>query len=196
MAKHPGIVYLRTIREKTKVIYKNNEKFKIGGLKVLKKSKKDSALVIATGITVHEALKAYETLNKKNKNIRIIDLYSLKPLDEKAILSHVSYYEAYAYARWKGMRLPTEFEWEAASDVFSWGKRWEITRSAYLEYPGFKISEGAVGEYNGKFMVNQMVFRGASNATSPNHSRKTYRNFFHPWLQWQYSGIRLVKNNV
>ena len=109
------------------------------------------------------------------------------------ILSHISYYEAAAFAEWKGMRLPTEFEWEAASDKFDWGTRWEWCASSYLPYPGFDKPEGAVGEYNGKFMMNQMVMRGASVATAPNHSRKTYRNFFHPHFQWQFSGIRLAK---
>ena len=117
----------------------------------------------------------------------------LEKIDPTAILSHVSYYEAVAYANFRGRRLPTEFEWEAASDHFEWGYRWEWTNSAYLPYPQFKIKEGAVGEYNGKFMVNQMVLRGSSVATSPNHSRNTYRNFFHPNAQWQFSGIRLAK---
>lgn len=120
-------------------------------------------------------------------------LAGLKEVDPDAILGHVSYYEAQAYASWKGFRLPTEFEWEAASENLDWGKRWEWTNSAYLPYPGFKTAAGAVGEYNGKFMINQMVLRGASVATAPNHSRKTYRNFFHPHFQWQYSGIRLAK---
>lgn len=120
-------------------------------------------------------------------------LAGLKPIDTRSILAHISFYEAYAFASWLGMRLPTEFEWEAASDKFEWGKRWEWTYSAYLPYPGFRIAEGAVGEYNGKFMVNQMVLRGASRATSPGHSRKTYRNFFHPHYRWQYTGIRLAK---
>jgi ergothioneine biosynthesis protein EgtB len=120
-------------------------------------------------------------------------LAGLKPLDLDAPLAHISFYEANAFAAWKGARLPTEFEWEAGSDQFQWGQRWEWTNSAYLPYPGFAISAGAVGEYNGKFMVNQMVLRGASCATSEGHSRKTYRNFFHPHLQWQYSGIRLAK---
>lgn len=120
-------------------------------------------------------------------------LAGLKPLNLDAALAHISFYEANAFAAWKGARLPTEFEWEVASDQFDWGQRWEWTNSAYLPYPGFAISEGAVGEYNGKFMVNQMVLRGASCATSAGHSRKTYRNFFHPHLQWQYSGIRLAQ---
>lgn len=120
-------------------------------------------------------------------------LAGLQKVDLNAILCHVSYYEAAAFATYKGMRLATEFEWETAADTFKWGKRWEYTNSAYLPYPRFKIKEGAVGEYNGKFMSNQMVLRGASVATAKGHSRKTYRNFFHPHLQWQFSGIRLVK---
>jgi ergothioneine biosynthesis protein EgtB len=123
----------------------------------------------------------------------IYTLAGLKPIDFSAPVSHISFYEANAFANWKGMRLPTEFEWEVASNQFNWGLRWEWTNSAYLPYPGFKIAAGALGEYNGKFMVNQMVLRGASVATSANHSRKTYRNFFHPQLQWQYSGLRLIK---
>ncbi len=120
-------------------------------------------------------------------------LAGLKKVDPEAILSHISYYEANAFANWKGMRLPTEFEWEVASSQLDWGQRWEWTNSAYLPYPGFKTAEGAVGEYNGKFMVNQMVLRGASVATAKGHSRSTYRNFFHPHFQWQFTGIRLVK---
>ena len=102
-------------------------------------------------------------------------------------------YEAAAFAEWKQMRLPTEFEWEAAAEKFAWGLRWEWTNSAYLPYPGFKKSSGAIGEYNGKFMINQMVSRGASVVTPPHHSRKTYRNFFHPLLRWQFTGIRLAR---
>lgn len=120
-------------------------------------------------------------------------LSGLKPIDKEAILSHVSYYEAEAFARWKGMRLPTEFEWETAAPQLKWGTRWEWTNSAYLPYPGFKTAEGALGEYNGKFMVNQMVLRGASPVTAIGHSRITYRNFFHPHYQWQFSGIRLAR---
>jgi formylglycine-generating enzyme required for sulfatase activity len=108
-------------------------------------------------------------------------------------VTHISYYEAYAYAAWKGMRLPTEFEWEVAATQFNWGKRWEWTESAYLPYPGFAKAPGAIGEYNGKFMVSQKVLRGASEVTPPNHSRITYRNFFHPHLRWQFTGIRLAK---
>ncbi|HET8573582.1 MAG TPA: ergothioneine biosynthesis protein EgtB [Edaphocola sp.] len=109
-------------------------------------------------------------------------------------VAHVSYYEASAFAAWKGMRLPTEFEWEAACHLFEWGKRWEWTGSAYLPYPGYTRAAGPIGEYNGKFMINQMVLRGASGVTPPEHSRPSYRNFFHPHLRWQYTGIRLAQN--
>jgi ergothioneine biosynthesis protein EgtB len=114
-------------------------------------------------------------------------------LNENAPVTHISFYEAAAYAEWSGHRLPTEFEWEIASAKFKWGKRWEWTNSAYLPYPGYSKAPGAIGEYNGKFMVNQMVLRGASIATSMNHSRNTYRNFFHPHLRWQFTGLRLCK---
>jgi ergothioneine biosynthesis protein EgtB len=120
-------------------------------------------------------------------------LSGLQPVNPDAILTHVSYYEAAAYAFWAGYRLPTEFEWEVASKALDWGTVWEWTNSAYLPYPNFKIAKGAVGEYNGKFMVNLMVLRGASTATAKNHSRFTYRNFFSPNTQWQFSGIRLAK---
>ncbi len=120
-------------------------------------------------------------------------LAGLKPLADEAPVTHISYYEAAAFAQWMGMRLPTEFEWEAAAPQLKWGERWEHTASAYLPYRGFRIAEGATGEYNGKFMINQMVLRGASVITPSNHSRVTYRNFFHPQLRWHFSGIRLVK---
>jgi len=120
-------------------------------------------------------------------------LGGLKPLTPDAPVCHISFYEAAAFAEWREMRLPTECEWEAASSKFNWGSRWEWTNSAYLPYPGFERSSGAVGEYNGKFMVNQMVLRGASVVTPEGHSRSTYRNFFHPQMQWQFSGIRLAR---
>ena len=120
-------------------------------------------------------------------------LEGLKPLDPHEKVTHVSYYEAYAFANWAGMRLPTEFEWEAAAGSFDWGQRWEWTESAYLPYPGFTKAPGAIGEYNGKFMVNQKVLRGASIATPAAHSRITYRNFFQPHLRWQFTGIRLAR---
>lgn len=106
---------------------------------------------------------------------------------------HITFYEAFAFAQWKGMRLPTEFEWEVACSQFNFGQLWEWTNSAYLPYPNYTKVEGALGEYNGKFMVNQMVLRGGSVATAKNHSRATYRNFFHAEMRWQFAGIRLVK---
>lgn len=131
--------------------------------------------------------------HKKDGDQFHFTLSGLRKLNPKAPVCHVSFYEAAAFAEWKGARLPTEFEWETASDKFGWGSRWEWTASAYLPYPNFTKPDGAVGEYNGKFMVNQMVLRGASVATSPGHSRKSYRNFFHPPLRWQFTGIRLAK---
>jgi ergothioneine biosynthesis protein EgtB len=119
--------------------------------------------------------------------------HGLELLNLKEPVCHISYFEAYAYASWKGQRLPTEFEWEAAAHQFRWGKSWEWTESSYLPYPGFTKAPGAIGEYNGKFMVNQKVLRGASEVTSPGHSRITYRNFFQTHLRWQFTGIRLVK---
>jgi ergothioneine biosynthesis protein EgtB len=119
--------------------------------------------------------------------------HGLEPLNLKEPVCHISYSEAYAYASWKGLRLPTEFEWEAAANQFNWGKSWEWTESSYLPYPGFTKAPGAIGEYNGKFMVNQKVLRGASEVTSPGHSRITYRNFFQTHLRWQFTGIRLAK---
>ncbi|MFC5284443.1 ergothioneine biosynthesis protein EgtB [Pedobacter alpinus] len=120
-------------------------------------------------------------------------LSGLKPINLDEPVCHLSFYEAAAFASFMGMRLPTEFEWEVAASNFEWGKLWEWTESAYLPYPGFEKAPGAIGEYNGKFMVNQKVLRGASLATSPAHGRPTYRNFFHPHLRWMYSGLRLVK---
>jgi len=116
-----------------------------------------------------------------------------KEVNATLALQHVSFYEAWAFAEWKGMRLPTEFEWEVASNRLNYGQLWEWTNSAFLPYPNFKKPGGAIGEYNGKFMVNQMVLRGASVATPKNHSRNTYRNFFHPNMRWMFSGIRLAK---
>lgn len=120
-------------------------------------------------------------------------LNGLKEINPDDAVCHINFFEASAFASWKGLRLPTEAEWEVASEKFEWGKRWEWTGSAYLPYPGFAKEAGAVGEYNGKFMVNQMVLRGSSVATPIGHSRKTYRNFFQTKLQWQFTGIRLAK---
>jgi len=124
---------------------------------------------------------------------QVYTYHGLQKLNLHDPVCHISYYEAYAYAAWKGMRLPTEFEWEVAAQQFKWGKSWEWTESAYLPYPGFSKAPGAIGEYNGKFMVNQKVLRGASEVTPPGHERVTYRNFFHPNLRWLFNGIRLAK---
>jgi ergothioneine biosynthesis protein EgtB len=124
-------------------------------------------------------------------------LAGLKPVDPAAPVLHVSYYEADAFARFAGKHLPSEFEWEVAArenvigDAF--GIAWQWTRSAYLPYPGYRAAEGALGEYNGKFMVNQMVLRGSSLATPEGHARETYRNFFYPPSRWQFTGLRLAE---
>lgn len=117
----------------------------------------------------------------------------LVPLALHQPVCHLSYYEAWAYAQWRGLRLPTEAEWETAQSQLAWGARWEWTESAYLPYPGFTKAEGALGEYNGKFMVDQLVLRGASEATTPGHSRATYRNFFQSPQRWQFTGLRLAR---
>ncbi|MDD2876789.1 MAG: ergothioneine biosynthesis protein EgtB [Acidiphilium sp.] len=122
----------------------------------------------------------------------------LRPLDPEAPVAHISWYEADAFARWAWARLPTEAEWEAASDdarLFDMnGQVWQWTASAYAPYPGFRPVSGAIGEYNGKFMINQMVLRGSSMATSPGHARVSYRNFFHPDKRWQFAGLRLAQD--
>ncbi len=149
-------------------------------------------------------------------------LSGFRPVDESEPVTHVSYFEADAYANWAGARLPTEFEWERAAldcpiegnfvenEIFHpcamsvsehdgqlhqiFGDVWEWTRSAYSPYPGYRAAPGALGEYNGKFMCNQYVLRGGSCATSRSHIRRTYRNFFQPEKRWQFTGIRLARD--
>jgi ergothioneine biosynthesis protein EgtB len=149
-------------------------------------------------------------------------LSGFRPVNESEPVTHVSYFEADAYANWDGARLPTEFEWEHAASELPiegnfvdaqrfhpaplaggnagdtlhqmFGEVWQWTRSAYLPYPGYRAVPGALGEYNGKFMCNQMVLRGGSCATSRSHIRSTYRNFFQPEKRWQFTGIRLARD--
>jgi ergothioneine biosynthesis protein EgtB len=122
----------------------------------------------------------------------------LSALDPDAPVRHISWYEADAFARWAGARLPTEAEFEVGAALpgieETTGIVWQWTVSAYLPYPGFIPVEGAIGEYNGKFMINQMVLRGGSMATPPGHTRLTYRNFFNPDRRWQFTGLRLASD--
>ena len=156
---------------------------------------------------------------ERDRGWQEMSLEGLGPVDPAAPVCHVSYFEADAFARWAGKRLPTEFEWEVAAAGLPvtgntlatrslrprpveapangkprqmFGDVWEWTGSAYLPYPGYKPPAGAIGEYNGKFMVSQQVLRGASCATPEGHSRPTYRNFFYPHQRWQFAGLRLA----
>jgi ergothioneine biosynthesis protein EgtB len=133
----------------------------------------------------------------KDRTWHSMTLAGLKPVDPGAPVTHISYYEADAFARFAGKHLPSEAEWEVAAragviaDAF--GIAWQWTRSAYLPYPGYRAAEGALGEYNGKFMISQMVLRGSSLATPEGHARVSYRNFFYPAARWQFSGLRLAE---
>jgi ergothioneine biosynthesis protein EgtB len=148
-----------------------------------------------------------------------MSLQGLLPVVPAEPVAHVSYYEADAFARWAGKRLPTEFEWELAAASADTDEQageasplrprralagpsaapkqfysdvWQWTASAYLPYPGYRPAAGAIGEYNGKFMVGQHVLRGASCVTPKGHSRPSYRNFFYPHQRWQFLGLRLA----
>jgi ergothioneine biosynthesis protein EgtB len=159
---------------------------------------------------------------KRDGSWLVFTLAGMRELDESEPVCHVSYFEADAFARWSGARLPTEFEWEVAATNLPYagnfvenesfhprpvdeiaasqplaqmfGDLWEWTSSSYSPYPGYSPTGGALGEYNGKFMCNQYVLRGGSCATSQSHIRKTYRNFFPPNARWQFMGIRLAKS--
>ena len=128
----------------------------------------------------------------------VFGLHGVRPMEADAPVSQLSFYEAAAYAEWAGARLPTEFEWEAAFDAPGitqmTGHVWQWTRSSYDPYPGFRPMPGIAAEYNGKFMVGQLVLRGGSVATPVGHSRPSYRNFFPPAARWQFTGLRLAKD--
>jgi ergothioneine biosynthesis protein EgtB len=147
---------------------------------------------------------------------QVFTLFGPRPVEPAEPVTHVSYYEADAYAHWTGLRLPTETEWETVASGVSpkgerashlhpasseeglgdlYGEVWQWTASAYSPYPGFRAAPGAVGEYNGKFMVNQHVLRGGACVTPDGHTRATYRNFFHPGSRWAFSGLRLARDN-
>ena len=180
-----------------------------------------ASLWLADGWTLinREEWKAPRYWEDRDGGWQQMTLSGLQPVELEAPVCHVSYYEADAFARWAGKRLPTEFEWEVAAASIPatgntlgsralrplpaeparpgglrqmFGDVWEWTQSAYLPYPGYRPPAGAIGEYNGKFMVGQHVLRGASCATPDGHSRATYRNFFYPHQRWQFLGLRLA----
>jgi formylglycine-generating enzyme required for sulfatase activity len=125
----------------------------------------------------------------------VFTLSGLRPVRPSEPVCHVSAYEAAAFAKWAGKRLPREAEWETgAGAVQGSGEVWEWTASPYVAYPGYREPAGAIGEYNGKFMANQLVLRGGCTATPADHIRTTYRNFFPPDARWMFGGIRLAKD--
>ncbi|MHC8380839.1 ergothioneine biosynthesis protein EgtB [Pseudomonas sp. LB3P14] len=132
------------------------------------------------------------------KGWRQMTLRGLETIDPTAPVISISYYEAAAFAQWADARLPTETEWEAAAEAGLLEQvdnvAWQWTQSAYNAYPGFRPADSAVGEYNGKFMINVMVLRGGASITSPGHARSTYRNFFGPDKRWMFSGLRLARD--
>jgi ergothioneine biosynthesis protein EgtB len=182
----------------------------------------NAALWLADGWTTlnREGWRAPNYWESRDGEWQQMSLRGLEPVDPSAPVCHVSYYEADAFARWAGKRLPTEFEWEIAAAGLPvagntlgsgelrpqaapprcdtprqmFGDVWEWTQSAYLPYPGYRSPVGALGEYNGKFMVSQQVLRGASCVTPDGHSRATYRNFFYPQQRWQFMGLRLAED--
>jgi ergothioneine biosynthesis protein EgtB len=153
--------------------------------------------------------------HREDEEWQVFTLFGRRPVTASEPVCHVSYYEADAFAHWTGFRLPTEFEWEAIASSFRpedrppshlhpvpddrpfadlFGEVWQWTASSYSPYPGFRAAPGAVGEYNGKFMVNQQVLRGGACVTPDGHTRATYRNFFHPGSRWAFSGVRLARD--
>jgi ergothioneine biosynthesis protein EgtB len=126
---------------------------------------------------------------------QVFTLWGLRPVQGAEPVCHVSGFEAAAYAKWAGKRLPREQEWEVSADQLAQvGDVWEWTASPYVAYPGYREPPGVIGEYNGKFMANQMVLRGGCTATPSDHIRMTYRNFFPPDARWMFGGIRLAED--